>query len=138
MMFRPFGVCTKEPHLEDAVAAFNANECPHKKTGQMTEAEIMKALEEISHNENLKQYSGIPMVAECTLDLINRKNAENEQFADIGKMYSEIKAEARAEAIKEFAERVKEICTVPNDRWIPTNWVSAEIDQIAKEMGVKL
>ena len=38
------------------------------------------------------------------LDLINRQKAEIERFADIGKMYSEIKAEA----IKEFAERVKE------------------------------
>ena len=53
------------------------------------------------------------------LDLINRQRAElkglekeNHRFADIGKTYSEIKSEA----IKEFAERLKEApikCTVP-------------------------
>lgn len=38
------------------------------------------------------------------LDLINRQKAGIDRFADIGKMYSE----SRAEAIKEFAERLKD------------------------------
>lgn len=46
------------------------------------------------------------LIAEA-LELINRQRAEIERFADIGKMYSEV----IAEAIKEFAERVKEKIT---------------------------
>ena len=30
MMFRPFGVCTKELNLLDAETAYNAEVCPHK------------------------------------------------------------------------------------------------------------
>lgn len=37
---------------------------------------------------------------------IERLQKENNQFADIGKMYSEIKAEAKAEARKEVIERL--------------------------------
>lgn len=69
------------------------------------------------------------------LDLINRLKAENErltkeatQFADIGKMYSEIKSEAR----KEFAERLKRrmgFCDLPNVI------VRDHIDNLLKEMG---
>ena len=47
---------------------------------------------------------------------IERLRKENERFADIGKMYSEIRAEAKSEAYREFAERLKEISkevTVP-------------------------
>ena len=41
---------------------------------------------------------------------IKRLKKEQQQFADIGKMYSEV----RAEAVKEFAERLKE--DISNDR----------------------
>lgn len=47
---------------------------------KLTDADIVKALEEISHNENLKRYSGIPKVAECALDLINRLQASVEYY----------------------------------------------------------
>lgn len=87
----------------------------------MTDAEIIKALECCCSN-NIDSCEECPIKIECytetidckkeALDLINRQKAEierlqkeNNQFADIGKMYSEIKAEA----IKEFAERVKKI-----------------------------
>ena len=40
---------------------------------------------------------------DALLEKIKGLQSENNQFADIGKMYSEIKAEA----IKEFAERLK-------------------------------
>ena len=96
----------------------------------MTEAEIMKALED---QKGLYLANGV--FAYDALALINRKNAEIEQFADIGKMYSEIKAEAKAEAIKEFAERVKEE-SILTDKFGEVI-LSADIDQIAKEMGVE-
>ena len=89
----------------------------------MTDTEIMKALEccmsnSVSDCENCPRFnSPYKTVDDCmcnlkveTLNLINRQKAEIErlqkesnQFADIGKMHSEIKADA----IKEFAELVK-------------------------------
>ena len=82
----------------------------------MTDNEIIKALEEelktalvINHRfeesndtENPDDHKFIALLSN-TIKLINRQKAEIEWFADIGKMYSEI----RAEAIKEFAERLK-------------------------------
>ena len=83
----------------------------------MTDKEIIKAFEYCVKNE---ECSLCPLFRKCptsfelqkqALDLINRQQAEierlqteNNQFADIGKLYSEIKTEA----IKEFAERLKE------------------------------
>ncbi len=32
MMFRPFGVCTRELNLVEAEKAYNAEKCPYKKT----------------------------------------------------------------------------------------------------------
>lgn len=69
------------------------------------------------------------------LNLINRQKAEIERlqkeqnrFADIGKMYSEIKSEAR----KEFAERLK------SKSYISSDWVKVVntdyIDNLVKEM----
>lgn len=96
---------------------------PNKKP---TDSEIVKALEEHYKQVDKEyrthlEYGGkgdefaekyIYMLCDV-LDLINRLKAENEkltirlrkeryQFADIGKMYSEIKSEA----YKEFAERL--------------------------------
>jgi hypothetical protein len=85
----------------------------------MTDNEIIKALS-ICYDYNFGGCENCPyygkwlscgeLKAKDALDLINRQKAEierlqkeNNQFADIGKMYSEIKAEA----IKEFAERLK-------------------------------
>lgn len=96
---------------------------------KLTEAEIMKALECCIERRDLKQcnnydcplqyktstfYECKKMLVESALDLINRKNAENERLEALSKhhqtlinMLNEGIAEARAEAIKEFAERVK-------------------------------
>lgn len=62
------------------------------------------------------------------LYIINRQKAEIEQFADIGKLYSEIKAEV----IKKFAERLKENieCGLTYDGGI----LRHVIDRLAKEM----
>ena len=61
------------------------------------------------------------------LDLIKRQKAEIDRFADIGKMYSEV----RAESIKEFAERLKETKFKHGSDY----FVYAEnIDNLVKEM----
>ena len=53
-----------------------------------------------------------------SLDIINRQKAEierlqkiNDSFTDIGKLYSEVKAEV----VKEFAERLKKIIRLEDD-----------------------
>ena len=114
----------------------------------MTEAEIMKALEcaFLYQTTDVRTYKGIPIekFSKAVIDLINRKNAEIESFTDIGKLYSEIKAEARAEAIKEFAERVKEAGAKSVEVAFYGNGTETIefitlrtnlVDQIAKEMG---
>lgn len=87
----------------------------------MTDNELIKTLEVISDTANCHEcgfYDGkvhncAQIVAQNSLDLINRLKAENERleqenrwYADIGKMYRESKmySEIRAEAIKEFAK----------------------------------
>ena len=68
------------------------------------------------------------------LDLINRKNAKIEKlnFENL-QMVASIKG-LRAEAIKEFAERVKEKQYLDGVYVVDVK----DIDQIAKEMGVEL
>lgn len=81
----------------------------------MTDKEIIKALECCKKDDcdNCPNDFGncYANLAGCSLDLINRKQTEierlqkvNDSFTDIGKLYSEIKVEA----IKDFAERLKE------------------------------
>ena len=102
----------------------------------MTDNEIVKALECCCKNNNC---DGCPLdyltfSSQCaselaikSLDIINRQKAEIERlnkevetFADIGKMYSEIKAEA----YREFAERSeKELFIKQNEHrehWMET------------------
>ena len=75
---------------------------------------------------------------------VERLTKENRHFADIGKFYSEIRAEARAEAIKEFWEKVK--CSSEQTSLvccgalvtIEYTITKKSLDQIAKEMGVEL
>lgn len=79
----------------------------------MTDSDILEALEGqiyVSNTVGVDYCNGVPKRFFVNiLDLINRQkaeierlNEENKRFADIGKMYSEIKSEA----IKEFAEKV--------------------------------
>ena len=115
-----------------------------------TETEIMNALEElykvctdttefqVIKVNSVKTLGGI---LKATLALINRKNADlAEKDAEIERVLREkypyiddVIAEARAEAIKEFAERVKARCDAPH--WCV--WLS-EIDEVLEEMGVEL
>lgn len=74
-----------------------------------------------------------------TLDLINQYEAEIEKleketknFGLIGKLYSEIKAEA----IKEFAERLKERYWQEDGCWLNYE-ICDDIDNLLKEMGVE-
>lgn len=112
----------------------------------MTDNEIIKALEEelktalvINHRfeesndtENPDDHKFIALLSN-TIKLINRQKAEIEWFADIGKMYSEI----RAEAIKEFAERLKakeaiHFCKC-GEAFVYTDLFNSEIDDLVKE-----
>ena len=115
----------------------------------MTDNEIIKALECCSKNPlNCREcgYKGRCNRIDCydylkrdALDLINRQQSEierlqteNNQFADIGKMYSEIKAEA----IKEFVasliivdETTAKYCEA-NEKVVRVS----DIEDFAKEM----
>lgn len=132
---------------------------------QMTESEIMKALE--IHADNEAGCSECPIyrsdtgdtcayeLAQNALDLINRKNEQlAEKDAEIkrlkeatmiwvparsgGKTRFLVKKynAVRAEAIKEFAAIVKFKVEEP---WLyGKNAICRKLDQIAKEMGVEL
>lgn len=101
----------------------------------MTDTEIINALECCKNP--------IPMCDDCpvgsgemcfdflkdyALDLINRQKAEIDRFADIGKMYSEV----RAEAIKDFAERLKLYLFI--ERGGISTVSGKDIDNLVKEM----
>ncbi len=107
------------------------------------EVERLKAIEESHREQNGELRKEVERLKKMktigTTDWLT-KGMSAEQLAEKkAKAIGECNAEIRAEAIKEFAERVKEICTVPNDRlWIPTNWLLTVFDQIAKEMGVEI
>ena len=101
-------------------------------------------------------------MTETDLDLLNRKNAENENYShniktmtdSIYKMQKRIEVlnyenlqmlasikgleeRARAEAIKEFAERVKRYYSHLKEGSCGAS-IGYYVDQIAKEMGVEL
>ena len=107
---------------------------------KLTDNEIKKALECCSNAEPCencpyqKQCDETDL-AEIALDLINRQQAEierlqkeNNQFSDIGKMYSEIKSEA----IKEFAEKLKEQAYLTDHKVYAV--LRDDIDNLVKEM----
>lgn len=94
---------------------------------KFTDDEIIKALEWCG--EDLCSFCPFyddELGCDCNLqflalDLIRRQKQQIEHFSDIGKMYSEV----RAEAIREFAERLKEV----------DDYVSPlDIDYLVKEM----
>jgi hypothetical protein len=62
---------------------------------------------------------------------VERLQKENHRFADIGKMYSEI----RAEAINEYREKVKQALI---DKGIFPVLVKTVMEKVAEEMGVEL
>ena len=115
----------------------------------MTDNEIIKALELIKSDPNCDMVYGryiSTMTLDDTLNLINRQKAEIarlkatvDSFTDIGKLYSEIKAEA----IKEFAERLKKelsLCKkecrkfLDNDGAFAIDKARKKVDILVKEM----
>ena len=116
----------------------------------MTDNEIIKALECCSKNEpcNICSYDKkekddfvcCSKLMVDTIDLINRQKAEIERlktecglakFDKYKAEFEEFRAEIKANAIKEFAERLKETATRDAGVW----WVMEEdIDNLAKEM----
>lgn len=121
---------------------------------EFTEAEIMKALECCFKKgllcESCDECPNMAMGSLCmdqmikdAIDLIERKNAEIERLEALSKhhqtlinMLNEGIAEARAEAVKEFAERVKKKGFTNN--FCKLLITAEEVDRIAKEMGVEL
>jgi hypothetical protein len=117
----------------------------------MTDNEIIKALEccmdEMGCKKGCPCFDPKAKGSNCTiskigiekiaLDLINRQQAEierlekvNDSFTDIGKLYSEVKAEA----IKEFADRLKINYSKPLFAVGSYNEFIREVDNLVKEM----
>ena len=112
----------------------------------MTDNDIIKALE--CHSKRMcsecplrEEFGGCSQKAfTLAFELINRQKAELERlqianrcFADIGKLYSEI----RVEAIKEFAEKLKEKKKIHFDYHANKGFKYVEIkdiDNLVKEM----
>ena len=109
-----------------------------EKNNKPTDNEIIKALEKIA------QYSGftddvsntlLSALAVKSLDLIKRQQAEierlqkiNDSFTDIGKLYSEVKAEA----MTEFADRLQFRC-IKQDGCLWSSDIGAELKEILEE-----
>ena len=113
----------------------------------LTEAEIMKAFECCKGNFVLCEECAYNSVKHCNyfvcddvFDIINRKNAEIEKlnFENL-QMIASIK-NLKAEAIHEFAERLKsDIFKTQVDSYTSAYVIGDDdIDQIASEMGVEL
>lgn len=66
----------------------------------------------------------------ATLDLINQYEAEIEQYKDYNEKLFEKNEQIKAEAIKEFAERLK-------DDWVSNDPVVIATKCLLKEMGVE-
>ena len=120
---------------------------------QMTEAEIMKALECCAERKPCREcplFNYAQDADKCknklfeeAFALINRKNAENEVYKNnleamaktMHNSAKETREEARAAAIKEFAEKAKDTkLKIGNEYMIYAD----NLDQIAKGMGVEL
>ena len=112
----------------------------------MTDKEIIKALEccgnvvtstckgcpyHITHNANC-----VKALMHDALDLINRQQAEIEELKKvvIDDYASEYDSKIRAEAIKEFAERLKEKYPWKGDYLYSTRRTVENIDNLVKEM----
>ena len=117
----------------------------------MTDTEIIKALDEHSHRNGNKY---VREVCKNALDLIKRLKAENERLVNIPpkdpmdfcgvvcNYAEELIEKAKSEAVKEFAERLKEnlhYCEVivgENGKFgYPSEDINECIDNTAKEMG---
>lgn len=117
---------------------------------RLTDNDIVKALEHCKNNGDCKDCVLNPHVGnygyctsiaiEAALDLINRQKAEIEMWKDIAKRETGYVGIARAEAIKEFAERLKKrvrkYTEYDDGGWDMTVYSVevGEIDNLVKEM----
>ena len=112
----------------------------------MTDAEIIKTLEECLQKCQTIKYGARKSVfvqsdlLQNALDIINRQKAESDRLEDMldSAVTSEANAhycykDSRAEAIKEFAERLKEKAERYDDEEFYVN--DADIDNLVKEMA---
>ena len=112
----------------------------------MTDKEIIKALECCKKDDcdNCPNDFGncYANLAGCSLDLINRKQAEkeelrieNQSLRSAANSYKLHYNEARAEAIKDFAERLKSSIYINTDLFVyQCKEVESVIDDIVKKM----
>ena len=117
----------------------------------MTDNEIIKALETCCSRNNCEKncpyalhkdcfFKCIEMCTADTIDLIKRQQAEIEELREINKSRKEERPlliyTARAEAIKEFAEKLKEFRYMANVAARNTSIVVnvKDIDDLVKEM----
>ena len=106
----------------------------------MTDEQIIKALEHCVNERSCIgciAYTprGCQGIDEGTLDIIKRQKAEIAELQEIlggtAKVQSLTCARVRIEAIKEFAERLKEMPSVMNCEY---EWLHTDIDNLVKEM----
>ena len=114
----------------------------------MTDNEIIKALEFCASHEDKMCCKCCSVEEKCeldgcyldkkALDLITRQKAEVERLQIRNKVLTEITknydwkfANAKSEAIKEFAERLKQMPSVTNCEY---EWLHLDIDSLAKEL----
>lgn len=103
----------------------------------MNDNDIIKALEDIVRTaEEIQQCSIAKFVPvsniKLALDLINRQKAEIERYKGVIKILEKDVAEAKSEAIKEFAERLKDKTQWDVD--IADYVFVRDIDTLVKEM----
>lgn len=113
----------------------------------LTDNEIIKALKCCADHDNIDACDDCPCLkGKCisttpyVLDLINRQKAEIESKNDLIHRQSDVISEQKekiesiyAEAVKEFAERLKEMAW--HGMWEATNHVDVDdIDYLVKEM----
>ena len=110
----------------------------------MTDNEIIKALECCSHrgkgcddcpvNYKTAEFCFEDVMSDA-LDLINSQKAEIERYLHSIKMLENDMQTAKSEAIKEFAERLKEILQFTDDSY--ECWeIEGYINDLVKEMTV--
>lgn len=113
----------------------------------MTDNEIVRALEkEIRLTKYVdSDYANVKLeIIESALDLINRQQAESERLQNDLNVWKDIAIRettyvsiAKNEAIKEFAERLKELYTdesITDDMQVSIRVIKQNIGDIAEEM----
>lgn len=113
---------------------------------KFTDNEIVKALECCCKDNYEGDCQNCPLqlnggcnviLAEHALDLINRQKAEIDEKSNRLREVLSIVAELKTEAIKEFAERLKQHCAPGGDFGDPCGVLTVTdrwIDQLVKEM----